>query len=201
MNLDKVRSDLLGFLRETYPQIVVRVRRSDSGQVEIQFIEESFRDLYLRQRYHYLMHLIPTKYYEDHLADTVWVELAPGEDPTELSYLDDETIAAITPDVMNCLVATGFFPALDDLLCPLDASLEPQRCCGDFKHTKSALTALGFAESEFSDIFEVLMEQGAFCDCEILYNVADPSRLQANYWRGQAAARKSEKPHKGHEPA
>jgi hypothetical protein len=38
-------------------------------------------------------------------------------------------------------------------------------------------------------------------DCEILYKVADSSRLKANYWRAQAAALNSEKPHKGHEPA
>ena len=30
------------------------------------------------------------------------------------------------------------------------------------------------------------MRQGGFCDCEVLYNVLDESRLKAEYWTARA---------------
>jgi hypothetical protein len=35
-------------------------------------------------------------------------------------------------------------------------------------------------------VFHVLMAQGAFCDCEILYNIATESRLKSQYWQRKA---------------
>jgi hypothetical protein len=35
-------------------------------------------------------------------------------------------------------------------------------------------------------MFAVLRAQGACCDCEVLYNVAESSRLKAEYWKRQA---------------
>jgi len=32
------------------------------------------------------------------------------------------------------------------------------------------------------DVLDVLRSQGACCDCEVLYNVAENSRLKARYW-------------------
>jgi hypothetical protein len=71
------------------------------------------------------------------------------------------------------------------LLCPTSSTSQSQACRGDFQQAKRALQVCGFSESEFSDVFHVLMEQGAFCDCEILYNFSDESRLKARYWQNK----------------
>jgi hypothetical protein len=43
---------------------------------------------------------------------------------------DNELIDSITRDVMKCLVRSGFFEKLDDVLCPRDDSYQRQRCRG-----------------------------------------------------------------------
>ena len=35
---------------------------------------------------------------------------------------------------------------------------------------------------DVDDILAVLTSRGACCDCEVLYNVAEESRLKAQYW-------------------
>ena len=98
----------------------------------------------------------------------------------------NELIASITPDVMKCLVRSGFFEKLDDLICPKD-ELHPRRSCGgDYKLAESVLLTSGFERTELDEILGVLNSKGGCCDCEILYNVADSSRLKAEYWRGRA---------------
>jgi len=196
MESEKIRADLLGFLQRVYPRIDVRVgpSRHDPARLEIQFIEESFRGLYPKQRYHSLVHLIPSSYYDAHLANTLWVELAPGE--SEVDALDEATISSITPDVMACLSAKSFFESLDDLLSPVANQPDGKQCVGDFGNSKLLLSKLGFADSDFANIFEVLMSQGAFCDCEILYNVAESSRLKADYWRARVKGITRNGPHK-----
>ncbi len=115
------------------------------------------------------------------MANSVWFELTPGESP------DEEVIRNITPNVMNCLRASGFFQALDDRLCPVDSMAERARCRGDYGVSKSLLPALRFHEHKFFDIFRVLMAQGGFCDCEILYSVAGESRLKSDYWSSKTS--------------
>ena len=100
--------------------------------------------------------------------------------------LDDDFVASITPDVMKCLDRSLFFEKLDDVLCPKDCSEVRQGCGSDYKLSESILLASGFDASDLVDIFDVLRGQGGFCDCEILYNVAESSRLKAEYWRDQA---------------
>jgi len=100
--------------------------------------------------------------------------------------LDDDLIASITPDVMKCLQSSGFFGKLDDALSPEDRSHEPGSCNGDYAFSESILKASGFDSTDVDDILHVLKSQGGCCDCEILYNVVESSRLKTNYWRGQA---------------
>jgi hypothetical protein len=57
------------------------------------------------------------------------------------------------------------------------------RCKGDFSNSKAALLASGFPESDHDDVLGVLMALGAYCDCEVLYNVAEDNRLKAQYWK------------------
>jgi len=102
---------------------------------------------------------------------------------------DEKLIAAIAPDVLRSLQERGFFAALDDLLCPVNSDSQLQTCTGDFQRAKQALQKCGFGESDWSDVFHVLMEQGGFCDCEILYNTAEESRLKASHWKAQYGRR------------
>lgn len=99
---------------------------------------------------------------------------------------DTDLTASITPDVMACLGRSHFFERLDDLLCPKEDSGQPEVCVGDYRISKRILEAAGFDSDELKDVFAVLGAQGACCDCEVLYNVAESSRLKAEYWKHQA---------------
>lgn len=184
--LVKIESDVREFVRASYPAMTVRAEywAKDTSRIALFFVDEHFRGLYPRQRYHYLVHLIPKDYYDSFLADTVWFELTPGEGPEDVNEdPNEELIASITPDILTLLGARGFFAELDDMFCPMNSMAPPQVCFGDFRHAKSTLQRCGFAESDWSDVFHVLMAQGAFCDCEILYNAATESRLKSQHWQ------------------
>jgi hypothetical protein len=187
--LAKIESDVRGFVRASYPNVVVRAEywASDPSRIALFFIDERFAGLYPRQRYHDLVHLIPKDYYDSFLADTMWFELTPGERPEDVEEdPDEEFIASITPDVLGSLQARGFFARLDDVFCPANSPAPGQVCSGDFRYAKRTLQHCGFEESDWSDVFHVLMGQGAFCDCEILYNAATESRLKSQYWQRRA---------------
>lgn len=186
--LAKIESEVQQFVRVAYPAMIVRAEHwsHDPSRIALFFIEETFKGLYPAQRYHYLLHLIPDEYYRSTLADSVWFELTPGEDPETIEYPDEELIAEIKPDVLVALRNSGFFTTLDKLVYPEDGNPHRRECSGDFRHSKQVLGMCGFAESEWSDVFNVLMDEGAFCDCEVLYNVAPESRLRADYWRSHA---------------
>ena len=197
MDFVKVQNELLTFLPPHYPAIEVRVElyREDPSKVAIFFVEESFRSLYPMQRYHYLCHLIPQDFWQRELSNAVWFELAPGERPEDLRSPDQEIITHIREDVMKCLRAKGALEALDDLFCPMPSEGERVRCQGDFRNTKAILSTKGFKEDDFFDVFHVLMAQGGFCDCEILYNVAQDSRLCQQHWRDVAEGHEPYDPH------
>jgi hypothetical protein len=188
VNLQQLETDIRAFARRAYPNIEVRVEpwAADPKRAAVYFTEAQFASLYPAQRYHYLRQLIPTDYYERHLTDSEWFELAPGERPEDLEYPDSELITDITPDVMRCLSGAGIFEALDDVLCPPDGSHPRRQCHGDYRHARAVLLARGFHQDELFDVFHVLMAQGGYCDCEILYNAAEVSRLKAEYWRARA---------------
>jgi hypothetical protein len=103
--LTKIESDIRGFVRASYPEMVVRAEywATDPSRIALFFVDERFRTLYPRQRYHYLVSLIPKDYYDSTLADTVWFELTPGERPEMVENDPDEeltrgtTITAMVP--------------------------------------------------------------------------------------------------------
>ena len=199
MNFQQLETDIRDFVRRAYPNIEVRVEpwSADPKRPAVYFREAQFASLYPAQRYHYLRHLIPTDYYERHLTASEWFELAPGEQPEDLEYADSELIADITPDVMRCLSGAGVFKALDDVLCPADGSHPRRPCHGDYRHSRAVLLARGFGEHELFDVFHVLMARGGYCDCEILYNAVEESRLKAEYWRARADEIEPYDPHVG----
>lgn len=99
---------------------------------------------------------------------------------------DSDLISSITADVMTCLRRSQFFERPDDLLCPNAEGEAREVCAGDYTLAKRVLQAGCFDLADWDDIFNVLRTQGACCDCEILYNVAESSRLKAQYWKSQA---------------
>jgi hypothetical protein len=108
---DQLVADLRRFIAPSYPDMDIRVMSwdRDPGRLAIHFTDPRFALLYPYQRWHYLTHLIPADYYEAHLENTVWFELAPGENPDDLCYPDEDLIDEITPNVMGCLTGRGFF--------------------------------------------------------------------------------------------
>jgi hypothetical protein len=47
------------------------------------------------------------------------------------------------------------------------------------------LRSLDFEETSIGEAIEVLRSRGACCDCEVLYNVVEASRLKEEYWLAQ----------------
>jgi hypothetical protein len=194
---DQLAADLKRFVAPSYPEMEICVVPwdGDPARMAIYFIDPKFALLYPYQRWHYLTHLIPAEYQDAHLENSIWFELAPGENPDDLQYPEEDLIESITPNVIRCLVGSRFFELLDDAMCPQEAGRERAQCWGDFRHSRPILLNQGIEEDRIIDVFHVLMSQGGFCDCEILYNVAEKSRLQAEYWNAKAEGREPFDPH------
>jgi hypothetical protein len=190
-------ADLKRFIAPSYPEAEIRAMPwdRDPTRTAIYFTDPKFALIYPYQRWHYLTHLIPVDYLKANLGNSVWFELAPGEKPEDLRYPDEELIDSITPDVVKCLQGAKFFELLDDAMCPKDVNLERAQCWGDFRNSRPILLSRGFKEEELFDVFHVLMRQGGFCDCEILYNAVEQSRLKAEYWIARSEGRKPYDPH------
>lgn len=145
------------------------------------FTDDKFKVLYPRQRYHYLTHLliIPSDFFENNLQDTEWFELAPNESPDDLDYHDEETIKEIKDTILSILSDKAHFVSQLDK----EFMTQSAKCFGDFRHSKKLLNGLGFSDEEQFDVFHVLMNEGGFCDCKILYNVFRESEYSKKYWR------------------
>ena len=195
----EIIDDLLGFITPSYPNIAISAKPwdQDPSKLAIYFTDPKFSLIYPYQRWHYLTHLIPADYQNQHLGSSIWFELAPGESPEELHYPDEELINDITPDVMRILNKTGFFERLDNVMCPNEISTKPAQCWGDFRISKPILQQCTITEEEMFDVFHVLMLQGGFCDCEILYNVVKENRLKAEYWIARSKGLEPRDPHNG----
>ena len=181
MKSSEIQERLYEFIKPAYPDIKIRVEDSPNNIRQLFFTDNKFKTLYPKQRYHYLVHLIPAEFFENNLQDAQWFELAPGEGPDDLNYHDEETIREIKDKILAILRDKVHFVSL------LDKEFIEQaiKCYGDFRHSKKILTDLGFPEEEQFDIFHVLMSEGGFCDCEILYNIFRESEYSKKYWRNK----------------
>lgn len=178
MTIREFENKLYEFIRPAYPDIEIRVVDTIANVRELYFIDEKFRLLYPKQRYHYLMHSIPTVFYKENLQNTSWFELAPNENPDELEYHDQETIEEIKDTILSVLKdKIDFVRSLDK-----EFISQSIKCFGDFRHSKKLLTTLGFSNEDQFDIFHVLMSEGGYCDCEILHNVFQESAYSKKYW-------------------
>jgi hypothetical protein len=100
---------------------------------------------------------------------------------------DAEFVDDIAPDVVGVLEKGHFFERLDELVCPVDPSNQDARCGHSFDHSVSILQDLGMDSEDVNDVLAVLKSKGGCCDCEVLYNVVEESRLKAQYWKERAA--------------
>jgi uncharacterized protein DUF2695 len=87
---------------------------------------------------------------------------------------------------LGVLTSRGFFRELDNRFCPTDSAAKRERCAGNHVVSKSILKSLAFDETSIGEIIDVLRSQGGCCDCEVLYNVAETSRLKSEYWHVRA---------------
>ena len=181
MTIDDLQNKLYAFTQSSYPDIKIEVRDNADKTRSIFFTTDKFKYLYPKQRYHYLCHLIPVDFYKENLETAAWFELAPGENTDDLDYHDDETIDEIKETILSVLNdKTDFVSFLDN-----EFTGNGEKCFGDFRHSKKILTDKGFSDTDQFDIFHVLMKEGAFCDCEILYNVFKESEYSKRYWRNK----------------
>lgn len=197
MTDDALRDELLGYVRARYPDMAIAIApwERDPSRLAITFTDPAFAPLYAVQRWHKLVHLFPRDFHDARLADTVWYPLVPGESPEDLQYPDDELVANIEGHVMKALDASGAIAALDERFCPTDAGAPRARCHGDYRIAREVFSARGFDQQELFDIFHVLMAHGGHCDCEILYNAVESSRLKGEYWTARAEGREPRTPH------
>jgi hypothetical protein len=181
-----LQNQLYDFIKPSMPEIIIRVEinneKEDDVTPQIYFIDESFRKLFAKQRYHKLIHLIPDEFYGKYLGNTHWFELAPGEEAENLDYHDDETIEEIKEPILSILEhKMNFVSLLDNEFIKNNAT-----CKNDFSYSKEILSKLSFSEEDQFDIFHVLMHEGAYCDCEILYNVFRESNYAKKYWTNRS---------------
>ena len=195
MNSQELEAAIKKYLSSAYPNIQVKIEpwQEDKSRIAVYFTEEKFSFLYPMQRNHYIIHNLPDDFFEKYLSNSVWFELSPGEKPEELRYPNENLIKDITPDVIRVLNKVNFFSSLDDLMAPKDNSKQGHPCHGDFRLTKKVLKQKGFKKDgkidEIFDICHVLMSEGGFCDCEVLYNVSKNNRLKSRYWKKRAAGK------------
>jgi hypothetical protein len=185
MTNEQIVLKLKEFLNSSYPNMKIEVKEweDDTSRIAVSFTDEKFKLLYPEQRYHYIRHLIPESFFKKFLANSVWFELAPGEDKKKLRYLDEEYIAGVEPFIVKALEKIEFFKKLDNQMLPLNPFKKAKKCQGDFTLTKSILIKNNFKENEIFDICHMLMSKGGYCDCEVLYNVADVSKFRKKYWK------------------
>lgn len=100
---------------------------------------------------------------------------------------DDALLADITPHVMGVLVRDKFFERLEARVFP--ESPDPCRLCNhSFEFATALLAEDGHDERAQEDVFAVMRSRGGFCDCEIIWNVAENSPVTESYWRARESA-------------
>ena len=102
---------------------------------------------------------------------------------------DEELVTDIAPNVLAVLGRDGFFERLDDRFCPTGRSPVRERCRGSFEVSIGIIRDIGIDEEHIQDVIEVLNANGASCDCEVLYNVAEESRFKSEYWKARTGYR------------
>ena len=102
-----------------------------------------------------------------------------NEDPNE-----EVSVEEIAPYVIGSLRREGFFEKLESMVFPTGV-IDNKVCDGTYAISIRILTESGFDEEDQLDLLAVAQSMGGFCDCEIVLNVDEDSKVRADYWRGE----------------
>lgn len=170
MKGEKLQKAILKELQETFPNIDVSVTswEEDPSRQAITFVDASFIKQYPLQRYRNLLRAFSEGFFEEHLQNTIWFELAPDEKKEDLDMPpDQETIERVKLGVLESLNEHRFFHALADIM-----GSDPKKTChNDFAYSKRLLMNMGLSESDQYIFLHVFLYMKANCDCEILTRV------------------------------
>ncbi len=103
--------------------------------------------------------------------------------PGDYEFRDLEFAKSIATDMIPVLEERHFFELLDDLYCPPDPTASARKCEHSYSGSIEILETLGMDSREISDVLAALKARGGCCDCEILYNAVEESRLKGTYWK------------------
>lgn len=164
----RLQAKLAQMLSKKFPGITIEVGHSARwDRIALTFRWAGFDDLLAEERFHRLFHEIGEGFYEKHLRGCVWFELGSSESIEDFLKLPRSAdVQAKEPRIIKKLTEAGFFEALAKAL-----GAEPTaRCGGDFSAVRRILAAKQFTRAALRDVLLVLMHNGAFCDCEALFN-------------------------------
>jgi len=162
------QAKLAKLLTGKFPGLTVEVghnERWDRTSVTVRW--SGFDDLLPEERFHRIFHAVPEDFYEEHLRGCVWFELGSNESVESFLELPrSDSVGDKEPKVVRKLTKAGFFEALAEEL-----GAEPTAVCGgELSTVRRILSARGFSKPALHDALLVLMRNGAFCDCEVLFN-------------------------------
>jgi hypothetical protein len=103
------------------------------------------------------------------------------------TYRDAEFLNEVAEDVLGVLRKSRFFGRLEDRFCAPQSPAIPLKCSHSFALSIQVLRELGMDAQDIGDVLAVFRHRGACCDCEVLHNVADRSRLKMSYWNPKPA--------------
>ncbi len=181
---DELAEQIRGFLSAPFPDVQVSVGpwEEDPSMPAISVTVPRFATLYPQQRFHWILAALPPGFLDKIQPQPIFFELAPGETPADAAWPNEERTSRITPEILRRLEDAGFFAALDNRMAPEAGAGEKVGCKGEFQLSKLLLREAGIDENQFLDVFDVLMSKGAYCDCEVLTNVAEQSRYKERIW-------------------
>ncbi len=92
----------------------------------------------------------------------------------------------ISPQTLELLTKKKLFERLDDRLCPAESTHARAWCLGGFELTARLLSEAGIEPERIEPILQELAGNGSSCDCGVLFNTAQQSRLKTEYWLTRA---------------
>ncbi|MGD0914396.1 MAG: DUF2695 domain-containing protein [Terracidiphilus sp.] len=105
--------------------------------------------------------------------------------PEDSGFRNAEFAESIAEQVIPVLEEQRFFALLDELFSPTDPAVASRKCEHSYASSIEILKTLSMDPEEIADILVGLKARGGCCDCEILYNVAEESRLRAESWKAE----------------
>ncbi len=112
-----------------------------------------------------------------------------------VSAVKHDARTEIPAAVRELLVKKNFFERLDDRLCPKDSSQSRTWCQGGFELAARILSEAGMKEEGIQQVLQAFVASGSECDCGVLYNSPQQSRLKTEYWLARALGERPCDPH------